>query len=230
MIADKCCMTRDSAVRNGCDSVSSGLLWGAMQRQSSPAHTKRAMEAYRSIRLSSKTLRGMVLQIQNSSLYLSMSNVAHSDIEVVKVAMPNAHIRSFPRLPSIDNGPMPHRETILLVDDHPSIRKLLGSILKSEGYAVLEAEDGRQALEQCRCYENPIHLLLTDIVMPGMNGPMLAEQVTMLRPGIRILYMSGYIDPLAFTRLQPPGDDHFLRKPCDIREVSSKVRSLLDHA
>ncbi|HET7058131.1 MAG TPA: response regulator, partial [Nitrospiraceae bacterium] len=70
------------------------------------------------------------------------------------MAMPNAHIKAFPRLPSIDEGSTPHRETILLVDDHPSIRKLLGSILKSEGYAVLEAEDGRQALELCRRYES----------------------------------------------------------------------------
>lgn len=144
------------------------------------------------------------------------------------MAMPNAHIKAFPRLPSIDEGPIPHRETILLVDDHPSIRKLLGSILKSEGYAVLEAEDGRQALELCRRYENQIHLLLTDIVMPKMNGPLLAEQVIMLRPDIQVLYMSGYVDPLAFKTLQPPGDDHFLKKPCDICEVSRKVRALLD--
>jgi len=144
------------------------------------------------------------------------------------MAIPNAHIKPFPRVPSIDEGPMPHRETILLVDDHPSIRKLLGSILKSEGYAVLEAEDGRQALELCRRYESRIHLLFTDIVMPGMNGSKLAEQVVMLRPGIQILYMSGYVDPLAFTRLQPQGDDHFLKKPCDIQEISRKVRSLLD--
>ena len=144
------------------------------------------------------------------------------------MAMPNAHIRSFPRLPSIDEGSTPHRETILLVDDHPSIRKLLGSILKSEGYAVLEAEDGRQALELCHRYGSRIHLLLTDIVMPQMNGPLLAEQVIVLRPDIRVLYMSGYVDPLAFKSLQPPGDDHFLKKPCDIREVLSKVRALLD--
>ncbi|MEP6888912.1 MAG: response regulator [Nitrospirales bacterium] len=115
------------------------------------------------------------------------------------------------------------------MDDHPSIRKLLGSILKSEGYAVLEAEDGRQALELCHHYGSQIHLLLTDIVMPQMNGHMLAEQVVILRPGIQILYMSGYVEPPAFKRLQPQGDDHFLKKPCDIREVSRKVRTLLDH-
>jgi len=154
--------------------------------------------------------------------------VIQSELTCVNMAMSNAHIRAFPRLPHVDEGSIPHRETILLVDDHPSIRKLLGSILKSEGYTVLEAKDGRQALELCHRYTNPIHLLLTDIVMPEMNGPLLAKQVVILRPGIQTLYMSGYIDPLAFTGLQLPGDDHFLRKPCDIREVSRKVRSLLD--
>jgi len=93
---------------------------------------------------------------------------------------------------------------------------------------VLEAEDGRQALELCHHYASRIHLLLTDIVMPQMNGHMLAEQIVLLRPDIQILYMSGYVDPLALTRLQPQGDKHFLKKPCDIREVSRKVRALLD--
>src|SRR5437763_16168273 len=117
------------------------------------------------------------------------------------MAIPNAHIKSFPRLPSIDGASASHRETILVVDDHPAIRQLLGSILKSEGYVVLEAEDGRQALELCRRYGSPIHLLLTDIVMPQMSGPLLAEQIVVLRPDIQVLYMSGYVDPLAFKKL-----------------------------
>ena len=124
----------------------------------------------------------------------------------------------------------PPRETVLIVDDHPPIRKLLAAILKSDGYAVLEAKDGREALELCRHHRDTIHLLLTDIVMPHMNGPVLAKQVVMLRPGIQILYMSGYVEPLALKPLQPQGDDHFLKKPCDIQEVSRKVRTLLDQA
>ncbi|WP_447985746.1 response regulator [Nitrospira sp. Nam74] len=143
--------------------------------------------------------------------------------------MSNAHIKSYSPLVPLDEALKPPRETILLVDDHPSIRKLLGSILKSEGYAVLEAKDGPQALKLCQHHGDKIHLLLTDIVMPQMNGHMLAEQVVILRPGIKILYMSGYVQPQAFRRLRSQGDDHFLKKPCDIREVSRKVRALLDH-
>ncbi len=143
------------------------------------------------------------------------------------MAVPNAHVRSFPRGHAALDV-IPPRETILLVDDHPSVRKLLGSILKSEGYSILEAGSGAEALELCHHYHNKIHLLLTDIIMPEMQGHALAERVISLRPAIQILYMSGYVEPQAFQQLQPQGADHFLKKPCDINEVLHKVRRLLD--
>jgi two-component system cell cycle sensor histidine kinase/response regulator CckA len=143
------------------------------------------------------------------------------------MTVPHAHVRSFPRGHAATDA-MPPRETILLVDDHPSVRKLLGSILKSEGYSVLEAGSGAEALELCRQYQNKIHLLLTDIIMPEMQGHALAEHIISLRPAIQILYMSGYVEPQAFQRLQPQGQDHFLKKPCDMQELSRKVRRLLD--
>lgn len=88
--------------------------------------------------------------------------------------MPNARIKSFPRIPPDLGLFNPTRETILLVDDHASVRKLLGSILRSDGYSVLEAEGGSQAIELCHRYSDKIHLLLTDIVMPQMHGHTLA--------------------------------------------------------
>jgi len=144
-----------------------------------------------------------------------------------EVTIPNAHVRSFPRSHAATDV-IPPRETILLVDDHPSVRKLLGSILKSEGYSVLEAGSGAEAVELCHQYPDKIHLLLTDIIMPGMQGHALAEHIVSLRPDIQILYMSGYVEPQAFQQLQPPGEDHFLKKPCDMKELSRKVRRLLD--
>jgi two-component system cell cycle sensor histidine kinase/response regulator CckA len=145
------------------------------------------------------------------------------------VTVSNAHVRSFPRGHAATDV-IPPRETILLVDDHPSVRKLLGSILKSEGYSVLEAGSGAEALELCHQYHDEIHLLLTDIIMPEMQGHALAQHVVNLRPSIQILYMSGYVDPQAFQQLEPQGEDHFLKKPCDMSEVSRKVRRLLDGA
>jgi PAS domain S-box-containing protein len=83
-------------------------------------------------------------------------------------------------------------ETILLVEDEASVRTLTRTFLEDGGFTVLEADSGRQALEISQGYGSPIHLLLTDVVMPGMNGPTLAEQLGITRPEISVLYMSGY--------------------------------------
>lgn len=169
---------------------------------------------------------GIFLRLERQAPFHSLGILRWLNVE--KVMMPNAHIKSFPRIPSDLGTFNPTRETILLVDDHASVRKLLGSILRSDGYSVLEAEGGSQAIEVCHRYRDKIHLLLTDIVMPQMHGHTLAEHIVALRPGIQILYMSGYMDPSAFKQLQPQGDEHFLKKPCDIIEVTRKVRRLLD--
>jgi CheY-like chemotaxis protein len=78
------------------------------------------------------------------------------------------------------------------VEDEESLRTLTRSILEQGGYTVIEACNGMEAVEIARGYSSPIHLLLTDMVMPGMNGRAVAEKVGQLYPGIRIAYMSGY--------------------------------------
>jgi two-component system cell cycle sensor histidine kinase/response regulator CckA len=83
-------------------------------------------------------------------------------------------------------------ETILLVEDEESLRTLTRNLLVDGGYKVLEVSDGNEAIEVARTYEGPIHLLLTDMVMPGMNGQTVAEKLIALRPGTRVVYMSGY--------------------------------------
>jgi two-component system, cell cycle sensor histidine kinase and response regulator CckA len=82
--------------------------------------------------------------------------------------------------------------TVLLVEDEESLRTLTRSILEQGGYSVLEACNGTEAVEIARENSGPIHLLLTDMVMPGMNGRAVAEKVGQLYPGIRVAYMSGY--------------------------------------
>jgi two-component system, cell cycle sensor histidine kinase and response regulator CckA len=82
--------------------------------------------------------------------------------------------------------------TVLLVEDEESLRTLTGSILEQSGYTVLAASNGMEAVDIARDYSGPIHLLLTDMVMPGMNGRAVAEKVGRLYPGIRVAYMSGY--------------------------------------
>jgi CheY-like chemotaxis protein len=83
-------------------------------------------------------------------------------------------------------------ETILLVEDEESLRTLTRNLLEESGYTVLEASGGSEAVSLAKQHRGPIHLLLTDVVMPGMNGRAVAENVTALRPEIRVAYMSGY--------------------------------------
>ncbi|MGE3705231.1 MAG: response regulator [Vicinamibacterales bacterium] len=118
-------------------------------------------------------------------------------------------------------------ETILLVEDEESVRALTGEVLRRQGYDVLEAEHGLAALKIVESCEAPIHLLLTDIVMPHMNGRDLAEQIAAVRPGTKVLFMSGYTDHAAVHRELSAGAP-FLQKPFTPDALAKKVRGLLD--
>jgi DNA-binding NtrC family response regulator len=80
------------------------------------------------------------------------------------------------------------------VEDEASLKAIMRETLEAHGYRVLEASGGNEAIEIARGVSEPIHLLLTDVVMPGMNGRVLAESLTAMRPEMRVLYMSGYTD------------------------------------
>src|SRR6266496_4201045 len=88
------------------------------------------------------------------------------------------------------DGPM----TVLVAEDEVGIRSPLRRLLLAQGYRVLDASDGLGALEVAKRYSGPIHLLLTDILMPGMNGGDLARNLLLIRPGVRVIFMSGYSD------------------------------------
>ncbi|PYN71991.1 MAG: hybrid sensor histidine kinase/response regulator [Candidatus Rokuibacteriota bacterium] len=117
--------------------------------------------------------------------------------------------------------------TILLVDDEPLVRGLARDVLVPLGYNLLHAEGGPEALLICAAHPGPIHLLLTDVSMPGMNGRVVSERARQLRPGLRVMYMSGYcggvIDSLEVLK---PGDE-FIVKPFTAIALASKVRELL---
>ena len=86
----------------------------------------------------------------------------------------------------------PASETILLVEDEEALRSLTRSLLKESGYTVLDAPNGAEAIDLARNYDGTIHLLLTDVVMPGMNGRVVAEELRQIRPEIKVVFMSGY--------------------------------------
>jgi two-component system cell cycle sensor histidine kinase/response regulator CckA len=118
-------------------------------------------------------------------------------------------------------------ETILLVEDEKGVRELARDYLTTTGYTVIEAEDGHTALELAAMHVGPIHLLLTDVVMPGISGRELAERVGQIRPGIKILYMSGYTDQAVVHHGILESDAVLLQKPFTLVTLASKLREIL---
>jgi PAS domain S-box-containing protein len=122
----------------------------------------------------------------------------------------------------------PGTETVLLVEDVDTVRALAREILRLNGYTVIEARHGREALLLSEAHRGPIHLLLTDVMMPGMSGGELARRLRELRPEARVLYMSGYADDAIFRRALPGKEAAFLEKPFTAAALSRKVREVLD--
>ncbi|HEX2250503.1 MAG TPA: PAS domain S-box protein [Gemmatimonadales bacterium] len=118
-------------------------------------------------------------------------------------------------------------EVILLVEDEPSVRRLTANLLRGYGYAVLEVSGGQQAIELARAAPRPIDLLLTDVVMPGLSGPELAEQLRAQLGDFRVLYMSGYSD-LASRHGYALEGAPLLQKPFTPEGLGRKVREVLD--
>jgi CheY-like chemotaxis protein len=118
-------------------------------------------------------------------------------------------------------------ETILVVEDDVGVRHLAVRVLVSYGYHVLEAANGPEALQVSERFEKPIDLLLTDVVMPKMNGRELVDRLRGQRPGMPVLYMSGYADnAISQIGALPPGMA-FLPKPFSVEELIRKVRVLM---
>ncbi len=120
-------------------------------------------------------------------------------------------------------------ETILIVDDEPEIRALARDILEANGYTALEAGDGEDALIVAEHYAGPIHMVLTDVVMPNLSGPDMAEKVKSLRHDAKVVFMSGYtsdvIGQYGVLRSGAP----FVAKPFSPDGLARKLREVLDY-
>jgi PAS domain S-box-containing protein len=132
--------------------------------------------------------------------------------------------------PDLDRGSVAQpggEATILVVEDQDAVRRLSKLTLSTLGYRVLEAEHGARALELVAVFPGEIHLLLTDIVMPGMNGPELARELRRLRPNLRVLLMSGYTEEAILSQGSPETEMAFLPKPFTPDDLAAKVREVL---
>ena len=119
-------------------------------------------------------------------------------------------------------------ETILVVEDEPNLREITRIFLEDYGYRVLEAVDVEEALQIAKTFADPIHLLLTDVIMPGMSGRQLASQILTARPEMKVVYMSGYNDDLlVHHEVLEPGVT-LLQKPFDKVQLATKIRSILN--
>jgi CheY-like chemotaxis protein len=118
-------------------------------------------------------------------------------------------------------------ETILVAEDADLVRQLTREMLSVRGYTVLEAANGAEAVNICKTHDGPIHLTLSDVVMPGMTGRELAEQAVRIRPNMKVLLMSGYTDEISKAGFLYPGL-HFIEKPFTSNLLASKIREVLD--
>ena len=134
--------------------------------------------------------------------------------------------------PNVISQPQPAKpalgfETILVVEDEEGVRKLIASILVKNGYTVLQARDGNEALSLCEAHTDPIQLLFSDVVMPQMSGPELAVRLASLQPEMKVLFMSGYTDNPVVLHGIIDADMPFLHKPFTPAGLTEKVREVL---
>ncbi len=160
----------------------------------------------------------------------------HIDVEsapncgtTFKIYIPaNRHEHSTGRTKSGRAKPPRGTETVLLVEDEDSLRRFARLALEKNGYTVLEASQAADALRLCKQHPNPIHLLLTDVVMPGLSGRELAERLLQQRSKLKVLYMSGYTDDEIVRHGVLYFDTPFLQKPFTAATLTQKVREVLN--
>jgi two-component system cell cycle sensor histidine kinase/response regulator CckA len=118
--------------------------------------------------------------------------------------------------------------TVLLVEDEDAVRDLAMRALTMRGYKVIDAASGEEALEIAAAFEGKIDILVSDVVMPGMEGPTLIKEIRKIKPGLRAILMSGYAEEVFRNSPDRPEDFHFLSKPFNLKSLAGKVKEVLE--
>jgi len=146
-----------------------------------------------------------------------------------KIYLPQVEASAQGRAASAAPGDLPRgTETVLLVEDAAAVRAVTRQVLERQGYTVLEAANGAAALQTAAGHPGPIHLLLTDVVMPVLSGRQLADQLAKVRPDAKVLYASGYTDDAVVRHGVLEGGISYLQKPFTADSLARKVREVLD--
>jgi CheY-like chemotaxis protein len=170
------------------------------------------------------TVYGIVRQ-NKGAIHVSSEPGHGTAVEIYFPAVSGEAVESEPAKPLPAN--IRAAGTVLVVEDEPAVRCLVKETVEQLGYTVLEADDGYAALRLIEEEKAPIHLLLTDVIMPLMNGHELARRLKSVRPGAKVLYMSGYTDDtLAFHGIAQPEID-FIQKPFTPAGLAEKLRQVM---
>jgi CheY-like chemotaxis protein len=169
-------------------------------------------------------VHGIVLQCGGSIEVTSESGVGTTFDIHVPILRVDEQMAATTTRRTIDTG----TETILLVEDEESIRRIAHRALAKAGYTVIEACDGQHALEVAASYSAPIHLLITDVVMPNLDGRSLAEALVARQPDLLVLFTSGYTDDTVLRYGVQHAEVPFLAKPYTVATLRRQVREVLD--
>jgi CheY-like chemotaxis protein len=173
------------------------------------------------------TIYGIITQAGGSAYLLSELNMGTSFVALLPATdadtSPDPTPRPRPAAPACPGG----GETILLVEDEPALREVTRRLLARNGYSVVESQNPDDALRIAEHHPGPVHLLLTDVVMPKLLGKQVAEQVTRLRPQVRVLYMSGYAKPVLASQGSLDAGVILLEKPFSEADLLGKVTEAL---
>lgn len=121
-------------------------------------------------------------------------------------------------------------KTILLVEDESTVRALLREVLERAGYEVLACSNPKEGIETCRQHSGRIHLLLTDVVMPGMNGKEMANQIVKILPEVRVIFMSGYTEHVLLQDGQLDARIEYLQKPFSLQTLRQRLARVIGEA
>ena len=183
--------------------------------------------AYQILRQSHGDLSVEVEEGKGTCFRLYLPMVSQAELEAER-ALSTAQVAVAPVIAEVPSEPETTLETILVVEDEGGIRALVRKILKRQGYQVLEASHGAEALKVLAEAGGKVDLLLTDVMMPGMNGVELSEKALEVNADLKVLFVSGYTDESLLEAGQFPAGTAFLQKPFTLGSLLGKVREVLD--